>query len=411
MNEGPGHPAGSSTSPSIYRIDIMSKWLLSIALLVIASSAGVTYVQRSGSAARDLEGRQAAQTKQLTRITRELALVRTELLASQKDLASYAEGRAAMAPLQARLSELESELLSTRSDVEDQTTAIADVGKRQDEWVRSELDKQLLEVTRDIEARWNSVSQTLEATVQIAERNRESFDNLRQSVDQAEHETRDVNALWSDLMGPTVQISDDSTVGSGVLLLSRESKPGEYETYLLTAWHVIRDILGEARDFEQKIQVFIYHEDGPRTMEWAKLVDYDARLDSALLLMVSSAKHEHGAQLPSREHLDGLSVFDSIYAVGCPLGNDPIPTRGEIADTNHHVDGDHYWMINAPTYIGNSGGGIFDSQTHELLGIFSKIYTHGNLRPTVVPHMGLVTPLSEIYDWLEDVGQGHILPK
>jgi hypothetical protein len=67
-------------------------------------------------------------------------------------------------------------------------------------------------------------------------------------------------------------------------------------------------------------------------------------------------------------------------------------------------------MISAPTYIGNSGGGIFDAQTHELLGIFSKIYTHGNLRPTVVPHMGLVTPLITVYDWLERTGHGDLVP-
>jgi len=94
----------------------------------------------------------------------------------------------------------------------------------------------------------------------------------------------------------------------------------------------------------------------------------------------------------------------------CPLGNDPIPTFGEVADTRHTVDGQHYWMISAPTYIGNSGGGIFDARTHELLGIFSKIYTHGTLRPTVIPHMGLVTSLSTIYDWLEKVGLGAIEP-
>ena len=101
-------------------------------------------------------------------------------------------------------------------------------------------------------------------------------------------------------------------------------------------------------------------------------------------------------------------VFAPIYAAGCPLGNDPIPTRGEIASVHHEVDGTDYWMISAPTYIGNSGGGVYDEATHELLGIFSKIYTHGNLRPTVVPHMGLVTPLARIYEWLEAEGYARV---
>jgi hypothetical protein len=103
-------------------------------------------------------------------------------------------------------------------------------------------------------------------------------------------------------------------------------------------------------------------------------------------------------------------IFDRIYAVGCPLGNDPIPTWGEIADTHHAVDGQRYWMISAPTYIGNSGGGIFDADTHELLGIFCKIYTHGSVRPTVVPHMGLVTSLAGVYDWLDQTAYAHLEP-
>ena len=48
--------------------------------------------------------------------------------------------------------------------------------------------------------------------------------------------------------------------------------------------------------------------------------------------------------------------------------------------------------------------------THELLGIFTKIYTHGTLRPTVVPHMGLATPLPLVYDWLEQVGFAQLEP-
>jgi len=61
----------------------------------------------------------------------------------------------------------------------------------------------------------------------------------------------------------------------------------------------------------------------------------------------------------------------------------------------------------ASVNIGNSGGGIFDARTHELIGIFAKIYNHGNLRPTIVPHMGLVVPLDEVYTWL--AGEGYTI--
>jgi S1-C subfamily serine protease len=137
------------------------------------------------------------------------------------------------------------------------------------------------------------------------------------------------------------------------------------------------------------------------------LVAHDVDLDLALLELDIAERVPNGARLPTRERLAEVQVFDPVYAVGCPLGNDPIPTAGEIASTNHRVDGSSYWMISAPTYIGNSGGGIFDARTHELLGIFSKIYTHGSLRSTIVPHMGLVTPMPTIYEWFESVGYGE----
>jgi hypothetical protein len=103
-----------------------------------------------------------------------------------------------------------------------------------------------------------------------------------------------------------------------------------------------------------------------------------------------------------------MQVFDEIYAVGCPLGNDPIPTRGEVSDLRHVLDETNYWMISAPTYIGNSGGGIFDGQERRLMALFSKIYTHGTIRPTIIPHMGLASPLDAIYDWLEAEGIANI---
>jgi len=66
-------------------------------------------------------------------------------------------------------------------------------------------------------------------------------------------------------------------------------------------------------------------------------------------------------------------------------------------------------MINAPTYFGNSGGGIYLGDTHQLIGVFSKIYTHGKGAPVVVPHMGLCTPMESIYEWLAGEKLDHLL--
>jgi hypothetical protein len=217
--------------------------------------------------------------------------------------------------------------------------------------------------------------------------------------------------MWRELVGPVVQLSGESSVGSGVLLPSKAREEGGYRTFVLTAWHVVRDIQGDPPALDLPVPVQIYREEGTTRQEKARLLQHDAKLDSAILELVTDDPLEYGARLAPRSRLNDTRIFDQVVAVGCPLGNDPIPTRGEIATCAHEVDGERYWMINAPTYIGNSGGGIFDSRTHELMGIFSKIYTHGSLRPTIVPHMGLVTPMNKVYDWLTQVGYGELVPR
>ena len=213
---------------------------------------------------------------------------------------------------------------------------------------------------------------------------------------------------WRKLMGPAVQLSGGGTVGSAVLLPSERSEGG-WRTQLLTAWHVVRDIrLGLGDD--ALIPVTIFNEDGNSRTEEARVLCRDSSIDIALLELTSTKSRLPGVQLATRASLAKVQVFEDVYAVGCPLGNDPIPTHGKLSDTSHMVDGTKHWMVSAPTYIGNSGGGIFHAESEELVGIFSKLYTHGSLRPTVVPHMGLAIPLTEVYDWLEGEGYAALVP-
>jgi len=213
---------------------------------------------------------------------------------------------------------------------------------------------------------------------------------------------------WQNLMGPAVQLAGGGTIGSAVLLPGEPSKGG-WRTRVLTAWHVVRDIrLGLGED--ALIPVMVYSEDGSVREEEARLLCRDASMDVALLEITSTNARLPAVRLASRERLRAVEVFEPIYAVGCPLGNDPIPTHGQLSDSHHDVDGTNHWMISAPTYIGNSGGGIFHAETDELIGIFSKIYTHGTLRPTVIPHMGLAVPLDEIYEWMEREGYASLTP-
>ena len=270
-----------------------------------------------------------------------------------------------------------------------------------------ELDRRFDELKLALDSRWQDLDVDLRTTSAIARETRSQLSQLEGTLD------RNVHEMWGQVMGPTVQLAGESTVGTGVLLESRPAPDGDgYVTYLLTAWHVVRDILSDAELDEGPIPVKVYSRSGSTRDFEATLIRFDAGIDAALLEVETRERFEYGARLASRSQLASVAIFDDVYAAGCPLGNDPIPTRGEIADTRHIVDGEHYWMISAPTYIGNSGGGIFDGETLEIVGIFSKIYTHGSLRPTVVPHMGLATPLATIYDWLEKEGLTElVMPK
>jgi S1-C subfamily serine protease len=270
------------------------------------------------------------------------------------------------------------------------------------------LEREIAALRGELEQRSHTLAELAEGAARRVSEEGERLTELRSRIDGLDR-GRDVDGMWREIVGPVVQLAGDATVGSGVLLESRPRPEGGFTTYMVTSWHVVRDIYGSPERVATPVPVRIYLPEGGLRRETASMVAYDVPLDVALLVLDTEVAVPCGARLASRERVAGVRIFDPVYAVGCPLGNDPIPTAGEIAATQHEVDGARYWMISAPTYIGNSGGGIFDAQTHELVGIFSKIYTHGAMRSTIVPHMGLATPLSMIYGWLDEVGQSQVV--
>jgi hypothetical protein len=350
----------------------------------------------------DVPERRRALESELEELRCELSLLKGEL-----DQGAAAEAEALA--LAARLAGAENRLLDIAGAIEAQGSSLK-VLSEASSTLAPTLEERIAAQAEQMTVLWQGLRERVDATESLAE---SSIERLNEVDRHLVVEARDVVRMWSELVGPTVQLAGENSVGSGVLLRSHEvpsAVPGEttYVTYVLTAWHVVRDIV--EGDLERPVPIVIYPEDGSTIRETATLLRHEPTLDAALLMLDSSEPFVFGAALAPRSRLGAVRIFDAIYAVGCPLGNDPIPTPGEIATCHHLVDGLNYWMINAPTYIGNSGGGIFDAESHELLGIFSKIYTHGSLRPTIVPHMGLVTPLASIYDWLDTVGFGQLIP-
>jgi len=382
----------------------MSKRLLLLAVpLLLLSSAGVSWVERFEGRLTDLECDETVSPARFERLVTRLGELQEELERSEKRLEEYEQDRRFAEELAGRLDGIEAEIDRAREELSRHSGDLEAFEERQALALSETLGDRLADLDHDLKTRWEGLNRTLEATARLAEDSRASVDALAQDLEP------DRSRLWMELMGPTVQITDESTVGTGVLLDGAAREGEGPVTYLLTAWHVIRDILDDPTVLTQPVPVHVYRQEGGYDAETATLLEHDAGIDIALLAMDGDRRYPFGAKLASRRRLAAVRTFDPIYAVGCPLGNDPIPTRGEVVDVRHRIDGRGFWMTSAPTYIGNSGGGIFDAESHELLGIFSKIYTHGNLRPTVVPHMGLATPLGVVYDWLEEIGRGELV--
>ncbi len=343
----------------------------------------------------------------------ELHGLRQQIVADEARIAGALEQLERLHGTPERTESLDASIHSLTTELDEAARALRTQDARLAEWelVKDQigpraLDQRLREYKDGVEDRLRRVDEATQAALGLAKGAQTELARVEGDLE------RDTKRMWNDLVGPTVQLMGDETVGSGVLLASEPvTGTDEWRTYLITAWHVIRDIQAGPENVHVPVPVTVYRPDKSVLPETAELLQFDATLDVALLKLNTTRRVDCGARLAPRERLAQVQIFDRIYAVGCPLGNDPIPTYGEISDTAHAVDGQHYWMISAPTYIGNSGGGIFDARSHELLAIFSKIYTHGSVRPTVVPHMGLATSLLAIYDWLDKVGYASLEPR
>jgi hypothetical protein len=380
--------------------------LILVSVLGIVVSIGATHAYRLQTRLDAIERAPVARPHDLELLREDLSRIEGRISESLVELeAIRSDSGRRVETLDGRLARVETDLVEAAASLNEHQAQIEEWEVFRELAGPRALDERMESFAKDVAAHWAEVGEVAQTAIDLAEATSTNLDLVRG------HLARDTDRMWRELVGPTVQLTGDSTVGSGVLLESQlVEEPDVYRTYLVTAWHVVRDIQDGEENRAMPIPVTVYGQDGRVWHETAELLRFNAGLDAALLSMNTTRRLECGARLAPPERISKARIFEQVYAVGCPLGNDPIPTFGEIADVRHVVDGESYWMISAPTYIGNSGGGIFDAENHELLGVFSKIYTHGALRPTVVPHMGLVTPLDAVYGWLETVGFAHVIP-
>jgi len=296
---------------------------------------------------------------------------------------------------------------------------LAAAGSDQAEVIADELEQ----AQRDVKTFRTELSTDFERTKALVDayiseiRSKEQNAAMRMSQTQGQIASlastiyQDHGELTRKMLLPTVQLNGDDTVGSGTIVFSGPNKKnkGITETYVLTSYHVVRNILADTpRAKHVGFDVTIYLPDEKLIVK-GRMVASEPQIDAALVQLETERQLPNVANVLPRNETNQVRVWDPVCAVGCPLGNDPVPSKGEVSSLSNELNGANYWMVNAPTYFGNSGGGIYRADTRQLIGVFSKIYTHGKGQPVVVPHMGLCTPMDLIYKWLGDEKMDHLL--
>ena len=313
-------------------------------------------------------------------------------------------------------------------DVQQNVRVSEDTLRTQKETLTSLLANRDREISSTFDMEFSRYKGQLE---QVASRSEETAARVR-TVERKMGKNLTPNSRWLEkrILYPIAQLKGDGTVGSGVLVYSKlerttekgfdgsgnpvaaSSKPAgdSYRSYLITACHVAMEILGSRFPRGEIENIRLLDPDAPETLisHSATVEIYDEARDLALLKLSTKERLLHVAHRINDAGFRDLKLFSRVYAVGCPLGNNPMPTCGEISSTSKVVGDQEFWMINAPTFFGNSGGGVFLSETCELIGISSMIYTYGKSKPVVVPHMGLFVPISDVVKWLESEGYDYV---
>jgi len=234
-----------------------------------------------------------------------------------------------------------------------------------------------------------------------------------------------------EILYPSVLVKTSKAGGSGTVVYSKPISKGseEYETYVLTNWHVVEAAIAVKREWDPLLSKDVKKETRAtvtvefyryknlscnigRTAVEADIVAYDKDQDIALVKLRSAEPVKYVARLHPKD-VKNIHIFDTVYICGCSLGHSPIPTNGEITSMDDEIDNYKYWMSNGQIIYGNSGGGVYlvktiivdaqkekEEEFFEFIGIPSRIEVIG--WGDSITHMGYFIPIGRIYDWLEE---------
>jgi len=190
---------------------------------------------------------------------------------------------------------------------------------------------------------------------------------------------RTVRELASQLGEAVVQVRTPSGLGSGFVI--------NEDGYLMTNFHVIEG--------ETQISVEVYHraEVGleRRTYKQVRIVAINKFADLVLLRIEDpDAPKFKWTTLGSS---DALSVGESVFAIGSPLGLERTVTEGILSTKTRQIGGELYLQTTTQINPGNSGGPLFNLRG-EVVGITNMKITFGE-------GLGFAIPMENVRYFLD----------
>ncbi len=173
---------------------------------------------------------------------------------------------------------------------------------------------------------------------------------------------RDVSSLVKQIGEAVVQVRTPEGLGSGFFINA--------DGYLITNFHVIEG--------ETEISVEVYHQLNGQldreTYKQVKIIAINKFHDLALLKI-------EDANAPKFKYVtlgssDALSVGDSVFAIGSPLGLDRTVTQGILSTKTRELEGELYLQTSTQINPGNSGGPLFNL-AGEVVGVTNMKITFG----------------------------------
>ncbi len=188
------------------------------------------------------------------------------------------------------------------------------------------------------------------------------------------------------LMRTIVLVELETGGGTGIILSSGDTDgDGDIETYILTAKHVVNNVVSRPKN---QVTFFGYSLE-PETLDY-KLISMSDKYDLACILVESDIRIRQYARLAS--HLP--TKVTKVVSIGFPYPyNSPVVTEGLYSGEYRDVaNGGKLWHVSTSINYGNSGGGTFNLMDGTIIGVIVRFE---------YAHTGLIVPIHHVIEYLD----------